>query len=38
MQNKGRWTLCLNMDCPKKASRNSKKEQKDQAAEKDKKA
>lgn len=25
MQNKGRWTLCLNMDCPKKAARNAKK-------------
>lgn len=25
MQNRGRWTLCLNMKCPKKAERNSKK-------------
>jgi DNA topoisomerase-1 len=25
MQNRGRWTLCLNMKCPKKAERNAKK-------------
>jgi len=24
-QNRGRWTLCLNMECPKKAERNAKK-------------
>ncbi len=28
MQNKGRWTLCLNMSCPKKASKTAKKEEK----------
>ncbi len=26
MQNKGRWTLCLNMSCPKKAEKKAKKE------------
>jgi len=26
MQNRGRWTLCLNMKCPKKAERAAKKE------------
>jgi DNA topoisomerase-1 len=26
MQNKGRWNLCLNMSCPKKAQRAAKKE------------
>lgn len=26
MQNKGRWTLCLNMSCPKKAEKKAKKD------------
>jgi len=26
MQNRGRWTLCLNMKCPKKADRSAKKD------------
>jgi DNA topoisomerase-1 len=26
MSNKGRWTLCLNMNCPKKAAKGAKKE------------
>ena len=33
MSNKGRWTLCLNMSCPKKAQKNAKKEE-GEAAEK----
>jgi hypothetical protein len=26
MQNKGRWTLCLNMSCPKKEEKKAKKD------------
>jgi hypothetical protein len=26
MSNRGQWTLCLNMNCPKKTSKASKKE------------
>jgi hypothetical protein len=26
MQNRGRWTLCLNMSCPKKAEKAAKKD------------
>jgi len=35
MSNKGRWTTCLNMSCPKKAQRNVKKDDKEVAEKKD---
>jgi DNA topoisomerase-1 len=32
MQNRGKWTLCLNMSCPKKAEKAAKKAAKEDAA------
>jgi hypothetical protein len=32
MPNKGRWSLCLNMNCPKKAQRQQKKDEPEKKA------
>jgi len=37
MQNKGRWTLCLNMDCPKKKQKSKNGEKKEEEKEEKKK-